>query len=82
MSKGENRQTGRFPTPLLIPCFFLCWFGSHYQKDKWLRIFLELINVMNPQIQEAQQLTSRLNKEKFISRHFIVKLQNTKDKDV
>lgn len=41
-------RPGEAPPLSLVNGFFLCWFGSHYQKEKWLRIFLELINDTNP----------------------------------
>lgn len=37
---------------------------------------------MNLQIQEAQQFANCVNNNKFILRHIIMKLQNTKGKEI
>lgn len=67
-------------TPLYSMLFFLYWLGSHFQKDKWLRIFLELINDMTSLIQKTQKLPCWLNQGKFISGHSVVKFPNIEDK--
>lgn len=50
-------------------------------QEEMIDNFPELMNNANPHVQEAKQIPSRINKNKYTIRHIIMKLPNIKDKE-